>query len=371
MTGQRIGPKGLSFLSTGIQSSNSLKKLSLPRNGICSVESITTLCYALQSNNSIETLDLSENDIDDNAAEGLKELIKSNGIIKNLKLDHNLISTTYFAVSLCENNSITHFSISFNPLSFENFISLLEMLNINLTLLFIGLKGINFLGSANIKENQSGVLTKQEAIVLKLANTLRHSNLNTISIDIDPSAILQLRELEVTLLKHNTTLINMYSDTINWRAPQQEPLLGIQKALKANSWLKKHEGYSDEEIPIDIESIIASKRFSQRLTKKSRDLCGSMEFDSEYINSHYLSTENANFSSPIATSPDFSTSAPQISDIRNSIKRNRISKNESLEKRKSFQYDKGIEEIMGKMLDDYNIKMQYILFELMWVLQKN
>ena len=215
MTGQRIGPKGLSFLSTGIQSSNSLKKLSLPRNGICSVESITTLCYALQSNNSIETLDLSENDIDDNAAEGLKELIKSNGIIKNLKLDHNLISTTYFAVSLCENNSITHFSISFNPLSFENFISLLEMLNINLTLLFIGLKGINFLGSANIKENQSGVLTKQEAIVLKLANTLRHSNLNTISIDIDPSAILQLRELEVTLLKHNTTLINMYSDTIN------------------------------------------------------------------------------------------------------------------------------------------------------------
>lgn len=344
MTGQRVSPKGLSFLTSGLQATSSLKKLFLQRNGICSIENITSLCYALQANNSIEVLDLSENNIGDEAAEGLKELLKGNEVLLDVNLEHNLIAKTCFAVSLCENNTLTHFSVSFNPLSFENFITILEMLNINTSLRYLGVKGMKFAGPAKIKENQSGVLLKQEALLLKLANVLRHSSICSIGIDLDPSAELQLRELETTLLKHNTFLVNIFSDSINWRASLHGPLLGIQKALRANSWLKQNENDSDEEVPTDLESIVALKKFN------GKDLRGKKEFsmDSDYLAPQYFSAESPLFSSPNTYSPDFSNSTPKVSE-----KPKRISRQNS-EKTKNYDFEENI----LKVFENFNVKMQ-------------
>ena len=346
MTGQRIGTNGISYLGAGIQASRSLKKLILPRNGIRSIESITTLCYALQSNNSVEFLDLSENNIDDNAAEAIKELIKNNETIQNIKLDHNLITNTCFAVSLCQNNYLSHFSVEFNPLSFENFISLLEMLNINRNLKFLGLKGIKFSGPANIKENQSGILTMQEALILKLANVLRNSSLQSISIDLDSSSILQLRELEVSLLKHNSTLINICSDSINWSINQQGPLLGIQRALKANSWLIKNE-FCDDNLPRDIESIINAKRSFQRPSNKLKDY--SLELDS---NIQFFSNESGRLS-PNIISPDFSIGNSHLSDLKYPTS-SRTNKPDTFD---NFSH-KNLNKSAAKLVEELDTKMQ-------------
>ncbi|OMJ72871.1 hypothetical protein SteCoe_28589 [Stentor coeruleus] len=352
MTGQRVSENGIGFLCKGLQSNKVIKKLSLPRNGICSVESISMLSYALQNNTSVEVLDLSENSIEDSAAEALKELIRGNEILKKICLEHNLITSTCFAVSLCENNALMHFSVSYNPLSFENFISLLEMLNINTALQHLGLKGIKFSGPANIKENVSGVLTKQEAIILKLANVIRNSCLNSISIDLDPNATLQLRELETSLLKHNSFLTNISSDTINWRSSLQGPLLGIQKALKANSWLKKEDS-SDEEAPYDLQNIIAAKKLPIQVANTLKNLPNALDTDYDKVLDHF-STDSPNFSSGVVTSPDFNANSPHLSEIKEP-KDNRLTRLELGKKNQSEIISK--KQVM-MIFDDFSNKVQ-------------
>lgn len=354
MTGQRVSENGIGFLCKGLQSNKVLKKLSLPRNGICSVESISMLSYALQKNTSVEVLDLSENSIEDSAAEALKELVRGNEILKKICLEHNLITSTCFAVSLCENSTLLHFSMSHNPLSFENFISLLEMLNINTTLQHLGLKGIKFSGPANIKENVSGVLTNQEAIILKLANVMRNSCLNSISIDLDPNATLQLRELETSLLKHNSFLTNISSDTINWRSSLQGPLLGIQKALKANSWLKKEDS-SDEEAPYDLQNIIAAKRLPIQVANTLKSLPGALDSDYDKVSEHF-STESPNFSSRVVTSPDFTANSPHLSEIKEPHKDSRLTRLELGEKPQSSEKISRRQVMM--IFDDFSNKVQ-------------
>ncbi|OMJ70781.1 hypothetical protein SteCoe_31177 [Stentor coeruleus] len=354
MTGQRVSENGISFLCKGLQSNKILKKLSLPRNGICSVESISMLSYALQKNTSVEFLDLSENSIEDSAAEALKELIRGNEVLKKICLEHNLITSTCFAVSLCENNALIHFSMSYNPLSFENFVSLLEMLNINTTLQHLGLKGIKFSGPANIKENVSGVLTNQEAIILKLANTMRNSYLNSISIDLDPNSTLQLRELETSLLKHNSSLTNISSDTINWRNSLQGPLLGIQKALKANSWLKKEDS-SDEEAPYDLQNIIAAKKLPIQVANTLKSLPNALDSDYDKILDHF-STESPNFSSRVATSPDFTVNSPHLSETKEPHKDPRLKRLELGEKPQDSEKISKKQVMM--IFDDFSNKVQ-------------
>lgn len=310
ITGQSMGEQGVEFIATGLHNTKTLKKLHLPRNGISSIESITTLCIALQASQTVETLDLSENNIEDQGAEAIKELIKSSRSLKSVKIDHNSISTTCFAVSLCDNCYLTHFSISHNPIIFENFLSILEMLSVNHTLKHLGLKGIKLSGPANIKENQSGVLSKQEAVILKLANVLRNSCLQSIAVDLDPAAVIQLRELEMSLLKHNNCLVSIYSDTINWSSPQHGHLLGIQKALKANAWMLKQDNFSDNEVPSDLESVIAVKNFPSKPSNKLNEL----DTDIEFYNPNCSLNYNSHFFNSIRTFPQVSVHAPEAFD---------------------------------------------------------
>ena len=318
----------------------------MPRNGLSSLESLSTLTLALQNNLNLEYLDLSENDIEDPAAEAIKELLRTNTSLKYVKLDKNKISSTCFAVSLCENASLVHFSINSNPLEFENCIALLEMLNINLNIQSLSMKGVKFLGSANIKENLSGVLSKEEALILKLANVLRHSKIQSIGIDLDPKATLQLRELETSLLKHNSTLTHISSDNINWKVPLQGSLLGIQKALKANLLLARTDSVEDdEELTCELESIVEAKRYQgNRESKTLKHFHQASEVDLRKF-----STESPNFSSP-ETSPDFLSVSPHLSEIRG--KESRIAK---------FEQQKSL----NRVAEDLNTKMQGFQEEIM------
>ena len=307
---------------------------------------MSTLSLALQNNLNLEYLDLSENEIEDSGAEAIKELLRSSSSLKIVKLDKNKICSTCFAVSLCENQTLTHFSISYNPLEFENCIAMLEMLNVNTSLVSLAMKGVKFSGAANIKENLSGVLSKEEALILKLANVIRHSRLQSLAVDLDPRAVLQLRELETSLLKHNSYLLSLNSDTINWRSSLQGPLLGIQKALRANLLLSRAESLDDEEIPCELESIMEAKRFQG---KESRTL---KQFNSfPEVEAKMYSSESPNFSSPGGTSPDFFTSnSPHLSEIKR--KESRIAKFEG-NKKDSTAANSAIQAV-----DEINAKMQ-------------
>jgi hypothetical protein len=107
---------------------------------------------------------------------------------------------------------------------------------------------------APIKENPSGLLNINEAVTIKLANVLRYSYIASVDIDIDPTCIMQLKELEISISKHNRTLVHLSSPLINWN--NSSPVIqGIQKALKANSWLSDRT----QEIPEDLEDLISAK----------------------------------------------------------------------------------------------------------------
>ena len=335
----------MSFLCVGLQENEFIVKLILPRNQLSSFESLSSLSLALQNNLSLEYLDLAENEIEDSGAEAIKELLRSNTSLKVVKLDKNLIRSTCFAVSLCENQTLTHFSISYNPLDFENCITMIEMLNVNTSLASLAMKGVKCSGAANIKENLSGVLSKEEALILKLANVIRHSRLQSLAIDLDPKAVLQLRELETSLLKHNSYLLNLNSDTVNWRSSLQGPLLGIQKALRANFLLSKAESLDDEEIPFELESILEAKRFQ---SKESATL---KQFNSfPEVEAKLYSSESQNFSSPAGTSPDFLSNSPHLSEIK--LKESRITKFDGSRK-DSTPGNKAV-----RAVDEVNAKMQ-------------
>jgi hypothetical protein len=346
ISNQRISPNGINFLVSGLQENEFLTKLSLPHNSISSLSSLTSLSLSLQNNLNLEYLNLSENEIEDSGAEALKELLRSNTSLKIVNLDKNLISCTCFAVSLCENQTLTHFSISYNPLEFENCIAMIEMLNVNTSLLSLAMKGVKFAGAANIKENLSGVLSKEEALILKLANVIRHSRLQSLAIDLDAKAVLQLRELETSLLKHNSHLISLNSDTINWRSSLQGPLLGIQKALRANLLLSKAESLDDDEISCELESIVEAKRFQGKESKTLKQFNSFPEVEAKLY-----SSESPNFSSPGGTSPDFFMSnSGHLSEIKG--KESRIIKFDAKKK------DSETGNLDLKAVDEVNARIQ-------------
>lgn len=254
ITSKVISETSLSYLAQGIENNTYLKKLILNKLSLGYSKSFVSFIAAIQENTAIEYLDLSENVLNDDAGSFISCLIEFNSCLRVLILDHNKIKDFSFALSLTKNKSLLEFSLNYNPIEFVNIISLLEMLTINKTLQYLGVKGIAFKGPAPIKENPSGLLNMDEAIILKLANVLRYSYICSISIDVNPTASLQLKELEVTIIKHNKTLMKIDSDSHNWSQPNDK-LYGIYRALKANQWLIN----KNTETPSDIQDILNIK----------------------------------------------------------------------------------------------------------------
>ena len=262
ISGMTLTRSHLLALSAGLQGNISLVKLDLTNNKISGKEGIQAVFEALEMNRTVETLDLSHNCLDSDSVVSLPSLLDTNTSLRSIILDYNSISTSEIAYSLAENEFLTCFSISNNPLTFECLSSLLDSLVNNRSLRFLGAKGCPMEGAAPIKENCNGLLSKQEVIILKLAHVLRYSNLTTLAVDVDVTAEVQLQELESTMIKHNRALTSLRAPQIDWNKVKTGPLAGIHRALKANLWLSQNEQLPRDqrsELALEIEELVALK----------------------------------------------------------------------------------------------------------------
>lgn len=251
--GYKLSENALNYLSEGLESNKSIRKLSLVQGVLSGSKAFVTFLSAVQES-ALEEVSLAGNELNDDCGAYIACLLESNFPLRGLVLDDNKFKDFSFALSLAKNKSLLSFEINNNPLDFTNVVSLLEMLTINKSLEHLGVSGTGSKAPAPIKENPSGLLTINEALTLKLANILRYSSLTSISIDLDPECSMQLKELEISISKHNRTLINLSSPLINWNSVSGI-LYNIQRALKANLWLNDRT----QEIPQDIEDLIVAK----------------------------------------------------------------------------------------------------------------
>ena len=259
ITSKVLSENSLHFLAEGIENNKNLRKLTLSMLSLSYSKGFVSLVSGIQENPTIEYLDLSKNSLTDDTGSFISCIIESTSQLKLLILDENRIKDFSFAQSLSKNRSLLHFSLNFNPLDFVNMVSLLEMLTLNRSLQYLGLKGISFKGPAPIKENPSGLLNMDEAIALKLANVLRYSYIYAIGIDLNQESNLQLREIENSIIKHNRSLMKIDSSLINWNQING-PLLGIYRGLRANQWMSERT----TEVPRDLEEIINIKLSHKR-----------------------------------------------------------------------------------------------------------
>lgn len=217
-------------------------------------KSFIVFLSSIQESESLESLDLSCNYLDDDSGAYISCLIESSYPLLSLNLNYNRFKDFSFALPLSKNKSLVSFEISHNPLEYMNLMSMLEMLAVNKTLQHIGLAGMASNAPAPIKENHSGFLNINESLTIKLANILRYSNISSINIDLDPTCLMQLKDLEISMTKHNQTLTKLTSALINWNN-LNPTLANINKALKANTWLNDRT----QEIPSDLEDLISCK----------------------------------------------------------------------------------------------------------------
>jgi len=316
-TGQQISNCGIRILAAGLRDNRTLRNLCLTSCGLNDADSMYELTRILQNNLSLEHLDLSDNKLDDEAVSGFPELIETNYTIKYLALDHNDIKDCSFSLSLEKNESLEHFSISFNPLRFDNFIGMLEALVNNKTLKHLGIQGVEYEGPAPIKENVSGHLMSSEAIILKLANVFRYSSITSIAIDFDVEADVQLADMENSLIKRNRSLQTLQCKDIDWKKLKGTgPLIGIQRALRANQWLAQNENLPTDRqgalLPelkeiIDIKKEFIKRQASENSVSDSEILRYSLpRFPSENRQINIEAAENANIPESAET-PQFTS----------------------------------------------------------------
>jgi hypothetical protein len=261
ISGQSLDPAKLRILYDILEIKANLKKLVLCSNKISEAEGVEYICTGVKKSQ-VEYLDLSNNKIGNDSLAFICDLIENSRVIA-LNLDNNLISKGPLPSFIAKSERLQFFSVSNNPLGYDFVSDLLGSLAVNKSLKALHVKGILLEGPAPIKENTNGHLLKAEAIILKLAYVLRFSSVAAISIDIDSNLHVQLEELEKTLIKYNTKVVNINSDTIDWKNVKYNgPLMGISKALKANLWISHNSQLPKErqsELGSDIEDIIHLK----------------------------------------------------------------------------------------------------------------
>lgn len=232
----------LRILSSSLSSHSGILAISMRSCGLCDPEGLAELSQALSPHPSLETLDLSGNHIDDLGAVALASLVQSTRNLKAICLDNNLITGKDLAVALGRNETIERFEISGNPLEFESVIAFLELLASSRSLTSFSAENCPQQGPAPFKENSSGHLSKPEAVLLVLSCVLRYSPVQSLALDIDIQAEMQLQELANVLVKHNRSLISLRSSLIDPnKVPMSHPLHTIYQALKANLWLAENE----------------------------------------------------------------------------------------------------------------------------------
>jgi hypothetical protein len=227
--------------------------------------------------------------------------------LKVLLLDHNSVNQCPVATSL-SNSALEAFSISFNPLTFDSVLALVESLGTNSLLLHLGVQGVPLVGPAPIKENSSGHLSKHEAVLLKLAYVLRHSSVRSVAVDLDVSARGAMEELADTLTKDNLTLVSLKNDSVDWKKSRDPNFIKIDRALRANVWIDQNKGLNEEEqqpASPDIEELLRLKQKS--FSKHSYSPLQSQRESMDSL-SHYSRQRPSTFSSlesfPARSSPE-------------------------------------------------------------------
>ncbi|OMJ95475.1 hypothetical protein SteCoe_1067 [Stentor coeruleus] len=315
ITGQNFDAAKLRILSSILEVKGDLKRLVLSNNKIKDPDGIEYLCLGIK-NSLIEYLDLSNNKISDDSVDFIADMIENSNLAA-INLDYNLISKGTLAQIVSKSEKLQYLSINSNPLTYEFVSAILNGLILNKSLKSLHIKDIKLEGPAPIKENSSGQLTKKECVILKLAYILRQSTISTLSIDIDPNAKIQLEELEKTLLKYNSKLINLISEGIDWKnVPYKSSLSGIAKALKANNWIYKNSSLPKEKQSIpssDIEELVLLKL---QVPKGEQSECFLSNYERNELNEFMIKTERKNGSAYCSIS-----SSPRSSDEKRVSKR--------------------------------------------------
>ena len=280
-----LNSTALDYLATGIRNNSFLRKLSLKKVGISG--NISTLTDAILNTN-IELLDLSDNEMNDNCKPAIASLLSSKCLL-SLYINNNQFTNCSFGECLKQNQILKNFGIAKNPLSFQSVVGLLEMLTLNFTLEFLDLRGISFKGTANIKENKAGCLTKEEAVILKFAYVLRYSQISVIGLDMDLSATMQLMEVEKSLVKYNSSLVKILNNNLSWKQSQNsEVVLGIQRALRSNFYSKKKPSKGRTKSMADFDTTVSEKGMIGNSTQ--------YEFQDFHKQEHEMSFGNADVS---------------------------------------------------------------------------
>ena len=244
ISNQMISSKSLTILGSSIQENTSIRVLSLSNNIILS--DFKLFFSNVQLSSSLKSLDLSKNQLSDTHSEVVCEFLKET-TINSIIFDSNLFKTIKFAESIKFNHYIEEFSISNNPLSFEEIINVLELLPIKQNLKVLGLQGYN-----NILYDK------------KLSEVLKGSMLIILKYDLDISDTKVIKDIENTLIKHNRSLVCIESKGVDWDLITiKHPLLQIKRALKANLWLSQNDllpSESGNEIFFDVQDIVIEKQ---------------------------------------------------------------------------------------------------------------
>ena len=310
ITGQNLDPPKLKLIYSIIESRQILKRLVLSNNKISGRDSLEIICASVKQSQ-IEYLDLSNNKISDDSLEYISDMLENSNLLF-LNLDSNSISRGTLGQALSKNERIHTFSINSNPLSYEFLSDLLSSLMFNKSIKSFHMKGIKLEGPAPIKENSSGHLSKQEAIILKLAYVLRFSICSSISIDLNPALEVQLEELEKTLVKYNNRLTSINSDLIDWKTAPSNSVAGvIYKALKANSWIQNNSSIPKEKqeaLPSDIEELVNNKMNSQNKSENNESFLS-------YIESDFIDQKNVKKNISNIYSINSSPSSPKFKQV--------------------------------------------------------
>lgn len=249
-----ISSKSLSYLSQSLQTNTSLQVMKLSSNII--LGDLSELCTSIQ-NSSIKHLDLSKNQLTDSQNPYIISLLK-HSTLSSLNLESNQFKSLNLYQVLAENHYIEELSISHNPLSLNEILSVLDALTVNRSLKILGIQGFN-----NILFDQ------------KLAEVLKRTLLIVLKYDLDIADLKVVKEIEDTLMKFNTSLVSIESKGVDWdNISAKHPLWHIKRALKANLWLSQNDSLPSElndEIFMDVQEVVMQKMNSGSFEYKNEN----------------------------------------------------------------------------------------------------
>ncbi|XP_047115943.1 leucine-rich repeat-containing protein 74B-like [Schistocerca piceifrons] len=221
LRGCRIGREGAQRLCEGIKTTKCVKDLDLSWNELCD-DGMEELAPGLGGNSSIEKLNLSHNKLGNGAGMSLELTMTENATIKNLNLSWNQLypkdGFTALFKGLTE-STITELNLSWNGLGKDAGKPLKQFLSKNRTLRFLDVSN-NRLTGASINMIKGGLQKNRSLEVLKIGfNPLSQEDcmtlLTVLQLQLSSIRVLDLENVWVDkeFLKEQTAILERKEDT--------------------------------------------------------------------------------------------------------------------------------------------------------------